>query len=286
MQANATILRLLAAMPVGIPPGPTAIPAIQLSGTGSVTLVGDTLWVTTGSQAVAVPCTGTTVRTVAAQLPPSVTATVLQDGAAELLVLPQAALLPATVAIATAPLWQVLAACARVLDSRRQAIRARTAQINARIAQGEWLDWWGASLGVGRLAAEPDALYGQRVALLTLAPTNNNTALVALLSALGYAATVTDTGPGQFTVTVHWPAHPPTGFTYTQSQVASLLDQVKVAGFQALLNWISPLFDTLAVADSVTSTSALVALSVWGGTLADGTGAVAAPPSYNRTVWR
>ncbi len=258
---NASIGRMLKYVPSGIPQAPDDVPALSISSGASLTLSDLTLYVSTGTEAATIDLHGQLVSQVAAQLPSGVTGTVLQDGPAELLLWPDgygeppSGSSPATLTIAGSPLWQMLAVFSRTLENRRRYLQSSVQQINVRAAVGMWLDWWGASFGVTRHASEPDPLYATRIVGTTLAPNVNNVAIEQLFAALGYGATITDTSPGNFTADFTFPANPPSGFYYSQSQLANILDTVKAAGVIALVNFLAALEDSFSISDSATVSS-------------------------------
>ena len=258
---NASIGRMLKYVPSGIPQAPDDVPALSISSGASLTLSDLTLYVSTGTEAATIDLHGQLVSQVSAQLPSGITGTVLQDGPAELLLWPDgygeppSGSSPATLMIAQAPIWQVLGVFSRTLESRRRYRRSSVQQINVRAAVGMWLDWWGASMGVPRHAGEPDSLYATRIVWTVLEPNVNNVAIEQLFAALGYGATITDTSPGNFTADFTFPSNPPSGFYYSQGQLADILDTVKAAGVVALVNFLAALEDSASLSDSIAATS-------------------------------
>ena len=66
-------------------------------------------------------------------------------------------------------------------------------QMSTVTADGEWLDEWGGYFGVVRNAGEVDSAFGPRIITEVIRPRNNNVAIeMAIKSAFGQAATVTD----------------------------------------------------------------------------------------------
>lgn len=257
---NAVIERLLTYIPSGYDKQAHDVPALSLSGNGNITLNDLTLYVSSASTS-AIDLHAQTVSQVAAQLPPGVTGTVFQDGPAELLLWPngygnpQTGMLPVTLTIATSPLWQLLATFARAFTERRRNLQNAVNQINVRAAVGMWLDWWGASLGIPRVAGEPDTLYVRRLVGMTLQPHVNNAAIEQLAASLGYALNITDSSPGRFQADINFPANPSGGFIYSQSQIASIINQVKAAGVIAIVNFLAALNDGMGLSDNVLVTS-------------------------------
>ena len=255
---NAAIGRMLAYVPAGFDLAPYDVPALSLAGTGTATLSDLTFYVATGGTAKAIDLHGRLVSQVSAALPTGVTGTVIKDGPAELLLWPsaigtiQAGPIPATLTIATSPLWQVLAVCARTFEVRRRNLRAAVPQINVRVAVGMWLDSWGARLGISRLSGEPDVLYAARLVGETLTPNVTNAAIEMFFETLGYQVSATDQAPGQMQVQVTYPLNPPDGFVYSQTQIVSILDRVKAAGVQAFVQFLAAFTDSFSVADAVT----------------------------------
>jgi hypothetical protein len=285
---NAAIARMLAHIPVGAGHDPDAMPALLLeaSGEGSAALSDLALYLsaapaysaavlgvyatTANPQGVAIDLHGLSVQQVAGLVPPGITATVLRDGPAELLLWPgqtggvQAGPLPVTLSLATAPLWQLLAVFARSLESRRRNLQSAIAQINIRSAVGMWLDWWAASLGITRHAGEPDSLFAARLVGTTLEPRVNNVAIEQLFAALGYTVTAADTGPGQAGVNVTYPTNPPAGFVYSQAQIAAIVGQVKAVGVQAVVNFLSAFSDAIGLGPDAATATTPGGPMVWG----------------------
>lgn len=258
---NAAIQRMLAYVPAGIDQDPHDVPALSLSGTGTVSLSDETMYVTSGSAAAAIDLHAQKVSDLTKYLPSGVTWTVLKDGPAELLLWPTAlgtipsGNLPATLNIATSPLWQILASFSRAVSTHRRNRQSNHQQINVRASVGMWLDWWGASLGTSRLTGEPDVLYAARIVGTTLAPNVNNRAIEVLLSSLGYPSSVTDSAPGQLSASISYPSSPPSGFIYSQNQLASIIGQVKAAGVIAAISFAQALSDSFSFSDTVSATS-------------------------------
>lgn len=255
MNANPTILRMLQNLPDGYGKDPHAISGITLDGTGYASIEGNTLWVSTPTSSTGISLGASTASNVASVMPSGVVATVLQNGASELLLMDGPSTLPATVQIATSPLWMLLATLARMKENRRRSLLSQVAQLNVRIATGEWADWWGAAVGVDRLAGEPDPLYVLRLVGMTLEPNVNNVAMEQLLDSLGYSSSVTDTTPGTFQVSAAFPANPPYGYLYTQAQITEIIDRIKAAGTQAVLDWLAAVTDAMTLSDSVSVTT-------------------------------
>ena len=237
------------------------VPGLALSGSGSASLSDLTLYVSvSGGSSVGVDLHSQSVSQVAAQLPSGVTGNVLRDGPAELLLwngaqtAAQSGALPVTLTIATSPLWQLLGVFSRTLQSRRRSMQSAVSQINVRAATGMWLDLWAASLGITRHAGEPDTLFGARLIGTTLEPNVNGTAIVSLFAALGYGLSITDSA-GSFTADFTFPTNPPSGFTYSQAQLAAILYQVKAAGVEAIVRFLSAFTDSLSLSDTASATS-------------------------------
>lgn len=263
---NARIARMLTHIPQGADVTPHDVPSLSLSGYGTVALTDLTLFVTntTTNRGSAIDLHHTSVAAVVQQIPAGIPATVIQDGPAELLLLANPAVaLPATLTIATNPLWQVLAAISRALTTQARSQSGLAAQLNARGATGMALDEWAASLGVARHAGEPDDLFILRLVGQTLNPAVNNTAIANLLNALGYPSTVTDTSPGNFEVDIEFPTYLPQGFSYTQAQLAAIVGDAKALGMIAVVNFLNELTETASVTDSVTVNSTELSANTW-----------------------
>lgn len=255
---NAFFDRLMAHIPGGINKTSQEVPSLALSGTGNVAIEGDRLYVSTSTEAVTIDLHGQTVQQIISNLPSGITGTVLQNGMAELLLLPYeaaSATLPVTLNIAQNGLWFIVGMMARMLESRKRSKLSQIGQLNLAQATGQILDWWGATLGVERLSGEPDLLYAQRIVAMKFSPNVNNIALENLFETLGYTTQVSDTGYGEFSVTVTLPNTPPNGFYYTTDQVQSALNLVKAAGVIATVILQGTLSDTVTITDSISATT-------------------------------
>lgn len=271
---NSVIQRLLSYYPDGYDKQPYDVPAltIQSRGASSFTLSDLTLYINQAKSysatilgvysdnvnpiSAVIDLHGLTISEVAKEMPDGITATVLHDGPAELLLSQyNEGYLPTTLTIATSPLWQIFASISRVLTSRRRSAQNQINQINARVSVGTWLDFWGESLGTPRLAGEPDQLYVTRLVGTTLEPNVNNVAIEQLFLNLGYTGSVADVGNKTFKVNLDFLTVVPSGFIYTQSQLAQIANQVKAAGTVAIINFLEAISDSMALSDSVTATS-------------------------------
>ncbi len=260
--------RLFANIPGGIDQSTQEVPSLVLDGVGQVAIQGDTLFVTTGNVAQTIDLHASTVSKVASQMPSGITTTVLQNGMAELLLLPSTngyVNLPVTLSIAQNPLWFLIGTEARMLESRRRSLNAQVAQLDERAATSRILDWWGATLGVERYTGEPDSLYAQRISEFKFQPNVNNIAIENVLATMGYTSTVTDTQPANFTVDITLPRSPPNGFYYTTSQLQDAVGILKAAGTIATIVLQSAIQDTIAIADSVTTAISDPTTYQWGG---------------------
>ena len=247
----------MANVPGGIDKTSQEVPSLTLSGTGSVAIQGDRLYVSTSTTATTIDLHGQTVSQVASNLPSGITGTVLQDGMAELLLLPNQAesgSLPVTLDIAQNGLWFVVGMMARMLESRKRSKLSQVGQLNLATATSKILDWWGASVGVERVNGEPDLLYAQRIIGLKFSPNVNNVSMEKFFQTLGYTTSVTDTTYGKFDVNVTLPNTPPSGFFYSTDQIQSSLSLVKAAGTIATVILQGTLSDSVAVSDSVSAT--------------------------------
>ncbi len=240
---------MLAYYPDGYDKQPYDIPALELAGVTSLQLDDLTMYIT-GTNAATIDLHGQAVKQIATQMPAEITATVLQDGPAELLLYNGEKL-----TIATSPLWQVFASISRVFTGRRRSVQSAVNQINLRASVGMWLDFWGESLGTSRLAGEPDTLYVRRLVGTTLEPNVNNIAIEQLFLDLGYSGSVVDTGNKTFQVNLNFLTVIPSGFIYSQAQLAQIANQVKAAGTIALINFLEAISDSMSLSDSVSVTS-------------------------------
>lgn len=265
---NEFVSRLFAHIPDGYSQDALLVPALSLGGSGSLSVVGDALYITTAGAAQTVDLHSQTVAQIAAQFPKSVTATVLQDGMAELLTVSQGAsdtALPATLDLPSNPLWFIVGMMARMLESRKRSLQTQAAQINLQAATTRLLDWWGASVGVGRYTGEPDILYAQRIISLKFRPNVNNTALETFFSTLGYSTVLSDTAPGTFSVNVTLPTSAKNGFYYSTAQLADSLELLKAAGVIATVLLEGSAADTLVFSDSANSTVSDPGTYIWAG---------------------
>lgn len=254
---NAFFDRLMVNVPGGYDKLPHDAPSLTLNGNGNIAIQGDRMYVSTTTENVTIDLHELTVSGIVNQMPSGITATVSQDGMAELLLLPYQytnATLPVTLTIPTNGLWYIVGAMARNLESRKRSLLNQVAQINLPNATTRILDWWGATLGVERLQGEPDILYAQRIQSLKFEPNVNNIAIENIFEKLGYQTSVVDTAYGEFQVNVNLPTSPPSGFYYTTSQLADTLAIIKAAGVQASIILQGQLKDTVQVSDSISST--------------------------------
>ncbi len=274
---NTYIRRMLTHVPQGADISPNDAPSLGLAGIGTLALTDLTLYVTntTTNSGTAIDLHNSSTAAVAQQIPSGITATVLQDGPAELLLAANPTLaLPTTLTIATAPLWMMLGAFSRALTTLDRADAHLAAEVNVRGATGFALDEWAASLGIPRHAGEPDSLFILRLVGQTLHPAANNRAIEHLLQTLGYPSTVTDTTPYHFTADVQMPTNPPQGFIYSQAQVASVIGDMKAAGMIALVNFVNSLIDNISFTDSAAASTTAVANNTWGNA------------TWNQAVWQ
>ena len=240
---NSIIQRLLVHLPSGIDQNPMKTQSILISGSGSVYLDNLSLYVTGPSSSVNIDLNGIRISSIPAQLPSGVTATVYNDGPAELLLYEQQyGSLPVTLDVATSPLWYILAVFSRTLESTRRYLYSAVTQINARAAVGMWLDWWSASLGVQRVAGEPDYLFIKRIIGQTLTENVNNTAITELLASIGYANSVLTDSAGSMNINIQFSTAQ--SFNYTQQQLTSIINIVKSAGVIANVIFQTSLTDS------------------------------------------
>lgn len=185
-----------------------------------------------------------------------------------------------TLAVATSAVWQVLRPLAAMADRHH----ADVVGLLLGVLEGPWLDLVGQYLGLPRYGGEPDPLYQQRVYSLALTGTPNGVGIAALFAALGYALTWSPTGPAQVTATIQWPTYQPSGFVYTEPQIADMIDALTAVGVLVTVVFSAALTDTLTLGDTLTSLSQVSAACAWGGTLPDGTGWQQGFV-YNQSTW-
>lgn len=251
---NSVIERLLQYYPDGYDKQPHDVPALSLSGSGTFLLDDLTLYVT-GTNSATIDLHAQKVSQIASLMPSGVAATVLQDGPAELLLYTGQGNIPDILTIAMSPLWQIFASISRTMTGRRRTAQNSINQINTRASVSILLNFWGESLGTPRLAGEPDQLYVTRLICTTLAPNVNNTAMEQLFLDLGYTGTVVDSGNKTFTVNLNFPTVIPSGFIYSQAQLAQIAYQIKAAGTIAIINFLEAITDSMSLSDSVSATS-------------------------------
>lgn len=254
---NAFFDRLMVHIPNGYTTDAQPISSLMLTGIGNVTIEGDRLYVATSTQNATIDLHNQSVSQIVSQLPSGVTGTVIQNGMAELLMLPSqadSATLPVTLELPSNNLWFVVGAMARNLESRKRSLLNQVGQLNAAVAEGKLLDWWGATLGVERVPSEPDILYAQRIIGLKFEPNVNNLAMENFFAKLGYTTTVTDASYGSFDVDVTLPTSPASGFTYSLSDLQTALTILKAAGVAATIVLQGALTDTVKLSDSLSYT--------------------------------
>jgi hypothetical protein len=82
----------------------------------------------------------------------------------------------------TAQLYNEMQVYARALTEQAQQLKNATNQIYMKLADGEWLDYWGRDyFGILRYEAETDDHYRQRVIFEVVRPTQNNKAIEAIV---------------------------------------------------------------------------------------------------------
>lgn len=279
---NTYVEPLLAHIPGGYSHDPQSVSSLFIGGEGSVSVAGDSLYITSNNTSYTFDLHALSVTQLASQIVQSgltyfiggvdgsmlstaVTTTVLQGGMADLLDLPDgqsSAQLPATLVIPSNPLYYYVGMVARMLESLQRSAQAQAAQINLQAATTRLLDFWGASVGVPRYTGEPDALYAQRMTAIKFRPNVNNVAIEQIMATLGYTATVTDSTYGAFTVSVTLPSSPPSGFSYTLSQLQDVLDLTKAAGINGTILAQGTLADSTVSTDSLSYTLQTAAWTV------------------------
>lgn len=271
---NTVIERLLSYYPDGYDKQPHDVPALIIDGKGksSFSLSDLSLYVNASpsySASVLGVCVsgvnanstlidlhGKAISLLVSEMPTGSIAVLLQDGPSELLLnATGSGFLPTTLTIATSPLWQIFASISRVFTGRRRSLQSAVNQINMRASAGMWLDFWGESLVVPRLAGEPDQLYVARLVGTTLEPNVNNTAIEQLFLNLGYTGSIVDIGNKSFQVNLNFPTVIPSGFIYSQAQLAQIANQVKAAGTIAIINFLESISDSMSISDSVSAIS-------------------------------
>lgn len=159
----------------------------------------------------------------------------------------QALYLQPTLNLWTSPLWRWLKPVGWELG--QTAVEAAAVGVHADLlrARSYWLDRWGDYLGLARYTNEPDDLYRNRLIALRFRP---NTAM-GLKVLLGY--TITTTAPATYEVLVPMPLSPSTtAFSYSQDQIADIVDEQNTAGFDAILDWELSPSDQVVLSDSLT----------------------------------
>lgn len=238
---------------------------------------------TLGSLATAITATGWTA-TLNPALPATLPASRLVDTgetAASPTALQDARQFP-TVVMATSAIYTLLRPLAQQWENRWHDIVLLTLSE----LEGPWLDALGTYLQIPRIGGEPDSLYSMRLYGMAVITSPNGLSMETLFAALGYAVSIVDSGPAECTVTLQWPLHPPTGFVYTIEEIAGMLDHLKAVGVLMIILFASQLTDTLTLGSEIlTPLTYQVTAINWGGTLADGTGAIAGFP-WNETIWR
>lgn len=260
---NAYVQRLFAHIPPGYDLSTYEVPGLSVTGTGTLVIEGDTLYATSGSNAVSIDLHGSSVESIVNHLPDGMSGQVLQNGISELLQFPEGqsiANVPVILTIPQNPIWFIVGMMARMLESRKRSRESQVAQLNLKSSTGRILDWWGASVGVERYEGEPDILYAQRISEFKFHPNVNNVAIEKVLATLGYSTSVTDTGPNQFSVQVELPTSPPQGFAYSTAQIQDAVNLLKAAGTIATIVLQGKLEDLMNISDNL---SAVTNSSVW-----------------------
>jgi len=239
---NPFISRLVTNIPGGLPVPTDTFSALSLAGSGSVSLSGNTLYMTVGATSAAFDLYGLTVTQLADQINAQfgvVATSAATVGLAELLTLPNqvaSSPLPVSLSLPSDPTDAVLGMMGRLLEGNKRFANAEAAQVNLQAALTRCADWWGASVGIPRFQGEPDAMYMQRLVAMRFGPTQNNFAIQKLFATLGYKAAVYDVSPGTFNVQASR-AGSSTGYAYTTGQMLQILNRVKSAGYQATLDY-------------------------------------------------
>ncbi len=256
---NDTFTRLLANVP-GVDKSANAVNSLALNGVGTVSLQNNMLYITSGSASKTIDLNGITVSQMVSQLPNGITVTLYQDGMAELLMLPYQATnatLPVTLEIATSPTWLVTETLARLFDANRQSLAEQSAQLNLPAAMSRILDWWGASMNVPRMAAEPDPYYVNRIIGLKFRANVNNMAIDQFFETLGYTSQTVDTAPSQFSTTVQMPLSKPTSFVADSTYFTPAINSLKAAGVIGTIILQYALSDALSTSESITYLNAI-----------------------------
>jgi hypothetical protein len=160
-----------------------------------------------------------------------------------------------TIPMFTSFLWQLFKPVALALVDALGAENRALLEMVLNTSDGSWLDAFGELFGVHRQDGEPDQLFAIRIFDFSVAPRINNMAIQKSLMDLGYNATVTDTGPAAFEVTVILPNSPPQGFYYSSSQIDTLVGLLKAAGTTAAVILSGSLTDGIDITDSISATT-------------------------------
>lgn len=151
----------------------------------------------------------------------------------------------------TSVLWRLVQPMRAALRDTSALLQQFTAMIDVRQASGLWLDLWGSSWNIPRLADEPDSTYRQRIQSTIRMPRSNGRAIEAIINqALNLNAVIVDDvgtfmtwndpaeawgpsagevlGPGvygSFTITIDTIPN-----SYTADQLLDLINRYKAAG--------------------------------------------------------
>lgn len=151
----------------------------------------------------------------------------------------------------TSVLWQISMTLAKQFEAIDKNTTQAQFQITPDTASGAWLRNIGEFYGVINQPNEPDILYSTRITDFSIGHRVNNIAIQKVLANLGYASTVVDDGPKSFSVNVHLPQVPPSGYVYSLTVLSDMVHKLKTAGITVTIILHGAMSDTLKVRDAV-----------------------------------
>jgi hypothetical protein len=254
------IERLLKNLHPAINPDPQAIPALTIHGNGTVIIDENNILQLIGNNtsaqfdlrtytlgALANDINNVSGFSATCNQLPSLSAIVLLAGTYST---------PVTINMFTSLLWQLLKPVALALLDALQAANQSILEWIMNTSDGSWLDAYAELFGIQRLTGEPDSLFAIRVFDLSVAPRVNNIAIQKTLQDIGYIATISDRSAGSYTFDIYLtlPTNPPKGFIYSMDQMSNIVNQIRPAGIQAVIN-IQNMNDGLTFSESITQLS-------------------------------